>query len=102
SIEVDERTEAARLAADDRDHQRKPERPGANERLRGTADAEPDRQRILEWSRVHALPGQRGAVPSRPVHVLVPTDLGQQIEPLSEERVIVIEVEAEQGKGLDE
>src|SRR3989442_1649302 len=95
-------TRQGRPAADDRDHQRKPERPGANESLRGPADAEPDRKWILQGSRVDALAGERSTVPSGPMHMLVFTDLEQEIELLGEERVVVVEVEAEQGEGLDE
>ena len=42
AVEVDERAEAVRLAADDRDHEREAERAGAGEGLRGATDAEPD------------------------------------------------------------
>ena len=43
SVEIDQRPKSARLAADDRHHQRKSERAGARERLRRAADAKPDR-----------------------------------------------------------
>ena len=43
SVEIDQRPKSARLAANDRHHQRESERAGARERLRRAADAEPDR-----------------------------------------------------------
>ena len=47
-VEIDERAKAVRLAADDRNHERKSERAGAGKRLGRSADAEPDGQRILQ------------------------------------------------------
>jgi hypothetical protein len=70
AVEVDERRELPRLAADDRDHQRQPEKAGADERLRRPADAHPDRQRVLQRPRVDALAVQRRTVPARPGDVL--------------------------------
>src|SRR6267143_4905581 len=101
-IEIDQWSEAPRLAADDRDHQRKTERAGADERLGRAADAQPDRQRILQRPGVHTLSGQRSAVLAGPVHMLVLTDVQQQLELLFEQRVVVVQAEAEEWECVDE
>ena len=46
AVEVDQRGELARLAADDRHHQRQPEQAGPDERFGRAADPDPDRQRV--------------------------------------------------------
>ena len=51
AVEVDQRAESVRFAADDRDHQGKSKRDCADEGLRGSADAQPDGQAFLHWSR---------------------------------------------------
>src|SRR5205085_934131 len=73
-IQIDERTEAPRLTADDRDHKRQPQRPRSHERFRRSADTEPDRKRILHGPWVDPLTGQRWTVLTRPVHMLVLAD----------------------------
>src|SRR5207237_8220935 len=102
AVEVDERPEAPCLAADDRDHQRETEETRAGEGRRRAADAEPDRQRILQRSRVDALSGERRPVFARPLDVLVVADREQELELLLKERVVVLELVAEQREGLDE
>src|SRR5881409_2962708 len=97
-IQVDERTEAMRLTADDRDHQRKPERPGADERFRRAADAQPDREWVLHRPRVDTLAAQGRAVLAGPVHMLLLPDLQEQVELLREERVVVFEPQPEERK----
>ena len=102
AIEIDERTEAAGLAADDRDHQRKPERAGASERLRAS------RRRPARWATGPAAVSGRRPDPSaaaelaRPVDVLVVPDLEKQVELLREERVVVLEPQTEQRERVDE
>ena len=83
----------ARLAADDRDHQRQAEEARRGRTTRRPADADPDRQRVLHRPRVDALAGERRPVLARP------GDLGscrgsaeQQVELLGEQRVVVGEV----------
>jgi hypothetical protein len=102
AVEVDQRGELARLAADDRHHQRQSQQPCAHERLRRAADADPDRQRVLDRARVDALPDQGRPVPTRPGHLGPVADLQQQLELLAEQGVVVGEVEAEQREGLGE
>src|SRR5208282_1436454 len=79
-IDVNERTEPPRLAADDGDHQRQSEHSGAGERLRCPADSEPDWQRILHRSRINALPGEWCPMFAGPVNEFVFTDVEQQVE----------------------
>src|SRR5258708_30551614 len=52
AIEIDERTKALECATDDCDHQRNAERAGAGERFRRAADADPQRQPRLMWTRI--------------------------------------------------
>src|SRR6266567_1853506 len=68
AIDVNERAKSPRLAANDRDHQRQSERPGAGERFRRSADAEPDGQGILQRARINALTGERRPVFAGPMN----------------------------------
>src|SRR6266404_4989216 len=52
TVAVDQWPETVRFPADDRNHQRQPERAGANKGARGAADTEPNRQRVLQWARI--------------------------------------------------
>src|SRR5260370_15229567 len=52
AVKVDKRAEPFWFAADDRDHERKSQHAGSDERRRGPADTDPDGQRILKPSRV--------------------------------------------------
>src|SRR2546430_1966272 len=67
AVEIDQRPEAARLAADDGDHQGKSEGTGTGERLGRPPDAHPDRQRVLHRPRVDPLSGQGGPESAGPV-----------------------------------
>src|SRR5262245_195921 len=101
AVQIDQRPETARLSPDDGDHQRETQRSGARERLRRAAHADPDRKWILNRARVDALPRQRRAERARPVDVFVLADLQEQLEFLREQRVVILEIESEQRKGLD-
>ena len=102
AVQVDERSEPFRPAADDRDRQREPEGAGADDRLRRAADGDPYGQRILDRPRPHDRVLERGAVPSGPRHALGAPDRQQQIELLGEQLVVVVEVVAEQRERLRE
>ena len=103
AIEMGHRRETRRLAADDRQRQRQPERAGARDRLRRAADGDPDRQRVLQRARIDA-EDRRAARRSRPLQVTRSdgAQLEQQFELLGEQFVVVVEVVAEQRKRLDE
>ena len=102
-VQIDLRTEAAKLAADYADHQRPAECAGANERLGRTPDAEPDRQLVLLRARVDALTGQRRrAVASRPVDAGRLTQPQEKVELLGEEGFVVFSLKPEQRKGFGE
>src|SRR6185503_4505626 len=102
TVEIDQWTKPPRLTTDDRDHQWQPQLAGTHERGRRPAYAEPDGQRVLHGSRIHPLPRERRAVLPAPVDVLIRPDLQEQVELLREERVVVLEAIAEEGKGVDE
>src|SRR3954471_9608469 len=102
AITVDQRPKPVRLTADDRDHQRQPERAGANEGAGRAADPEPNRQRVLQRSRVDSLPGERRAVLARPANMRVLANFQKQIELLGEEQIVVLELQAEERKRFDE
>src|SRR6476619_8270813 len=102
AVTVDQRPEPMRLAADDRDHQRQSECAGASKRAGRAADTEPNRQRVLERARVNSLPGECSAVLARPVNMRVLADAQKQIELLGEERIVVLELQAEERKCFDE
>src|SRR5207247_8777309 len=57
TVAVDQRPEAVRFPADDRNHQWETEHAGANKAAGCASDTEPNRQRVLQWPRVTSLPG---------------------------------------------
>src|SRR5437667_4351954 len=75
AVEIDERPEAARLTADDGDHQGKSQHAGTNERLWRPAHTQPYRQRILCRPRIDTLAGQCRPIFAGPMDVPVLTDL---------------------------
>ena len=89
AIDVNERAESPRLAADDRDHQRQSQRPGAGERFRCPAHTQPDRKRILQRTRINALAGERRTVFTRPMNEFVFTQLQKQIQPSQKQRIVI-------------
>lgn len=101
AVEVDEGAEAVGFAADNGDHEGEAEGSGAGEGLRCAADAEPDGERVLERAGEDALSGERGAMLAGPVDVGVFADVEEEVEFFDEEVVVVLEVQAEEGEGLD-
>ena len=101
-VEFGQRRKARRLAADDRNRQRQAERAGARDRLRRAAGGDPDRQGLLQRARIDTLALERRAMQALPRDVWLIADLKQEIELLREQRVVIVEVEAEQRKRLDE
>jgi hypothetical protein len=57
--------------------------------------AEPNRQPFLQRPRIDALAGQRRAVFSGPVHVLVLANRQEQVELFREEGIVIFELEPE-------
>src|ERR1700736_5848842 len=102
AVAIDQRPKPERLAANDRNHQRQPEHAGANEGARSASDPEPNRQRVLQRPWVNSLPGERSAVPARPVNMCVLANLQKQIELLGKERIVILEIEPKERKRLDE
>src|SRR5438105_3432880 len=102
AVAVDQWPEPVRLAADDRHHQRQSERAGTNEGAGGAADTEPNRQRVLERARVNSLPGEWRAMLPRPMNMRVFANVQKEIEFLGKERVVVLELQAEERKRFDE
>ena len=66
AVQLGERREPLRQAADDRERHRQPEHAGAHRRLGRAADGDPDRQRVLHGPRVDAAVVDRRAVTARP------------------------------------
>src|SRR5687768_6375602 len=101
-VQLEERSEAARLAADDRERQRQTETPCTLDRLGMPADRDPYRQRVLQGAGQHGLSVERRAMSPAPRDTHVVPDLKEQLELLLEERVVVLEVVAEERERLDE
>src|ERR1700687_2268570 len=74
AISIDERAESFGFATDDGNHERQPKHAGADERSGGTADADPDGQRILQRTRVDRLAGEWRAVLAGPFDVRILAD----------------------------
>jgi hypothetical protein len=75
AVKIDERPKSLGFSADDRNHQGKSERPGANERFGSAAAADPNGRWILERTRIDGLSCERSAVLACPVNVSVLTNL---------------------------
>src|SRR6266403_6400233 len=101
-VTVDQWPKSVRLAPDNGDHKGEPEHAGANKRTRRASDTEPNRQRILQRPRVNSLPGECRAVLARPVNMRVLANFQKQIELFGEERIVVLELQAEERKCFDE
>src|SRR5438105_656552 len=73
-----------------------PSTPARGKRMRCASDAQPDRQHVLDWSRIDALAGQLGPELTRPDDMLVCAQVQQEVQLLREQRVIVLEVVAKE------
>src|SRR5258708_5227474 len=90
AVQVDQRPKSFGLSADDRNHQWKPERAGANERFWSTSDADPNGQRILHRTGIDRLSRERCAVLSTPANVSVLANFEEKIQLFREEGVVVV------------
>ena len=105
-IEIDVRPEALRIAADDGEHEREAVPCGTDDRLGTAADADPDLQARWRDRRVDTLIVQRR--PCRPVPVerlpcaIALQRLREEVEFVFEERLVVVQVEAEERERLRE
>jgi hypothetical protein len=102
AIEVDKGAEAVGFATDDSDHKRETESSGTNKGLGCASYTEPDRERVLQWTRVDALTRERGAVTARPVDVGGIAEGEEEVEFFREEIVVIFELEAKERKGFNE
>src|SRR5216684_3069217 len=101
AIKIHQRPKPPRVTADDRDHQRQPEHTRTRERVWGASDPQPDWQWILHRSRIHTLPAQGRPELTRPRDVLVGTHVQQEVQLLGKQRVVVVQVVAEEWEGFD-
>src|SRR5207248_2075710 len=76
--------------------------PGANERLGSASDSQPDRQWLLQRSRVDALASEWRAMLPRPVDLLALPDLEKQLQLFFEERIVIFESKSKQRKRVHE
>ena len=102
AVKLEQRRKAGRLAADDGQRQRQPQRAGPHHRLRRAADGDPDRQLVLIRARIDAAIVDRRTQIARPADPFVFAQRQQQLELFGEQRVVVAEVVAEQREGFDE
>ena len=103
AVEVEERGELRGLAADDGEGERQAEGAGADDRLRRAADGDPDGQAGLRRAGVDAAAVDlRGEAAAGPGQALAVVEGEEEAELLVEERVVVVEVVAEEREGLDE
>ncbi len=91
-----------RLAADDRQHQREAVLRGAHDRLRRAADRDPRRQAPGGRRRVDRLLVQARAGRSGPGHGRLLAQLGEELQLLLEELLVLLEGVAEERERLDE
>src|SRR5438105_1221023 len=92
AVKIDQRPKAARLAADDRDHQWQTQLASADKRGRRPAYPDPDRQQVLKGPRKDALAGQRRAEFAGPLYIRLFADLQQQFKLFGIERIVFREI----------
>ncbi|CDN44391.1 hypothetical protein BN871_EU_00060 [Paenibacillus sp. P22] len=102
AIEINQRGESFRHAADDRENDGQAEHACANGGFRVAPGSDPDRQRLLHRPRVHALVVDGRAMAAWPAHFFRLPDVQQQLQLLVEQLVVIIQAVAEQGERLDE
>src|SRR5690242_8232803 len=102
TVAIDQWPKTVRFPADDGDHEWEPEHAGTNKRARRASDTEPNRQRVLQRSRINSLPGEWGAMFARPVKVCVLADLQKQIKLFGEKRIVILKLKPEERKRFDE
>src|SRR5437660_117296 len=95
-VELDVRREPPRRAADYRKHERKPVACGAHDRLGAAADADPGAHRSRLGRRIGALAREGRPGAARPRYGLFFQQLGEKLELLFEQDVVVIEAISEQ------
>ena len=101
-IEIDIGLETPRIAADDGQHQGEIVMRGAHHRLRAAAHAHPGLERAAFEGRIHRLAAQGRAQLALPGHRLLLEQRREEIELFFEERFVLLQVVAEQRKGLGE
>ena len=99
-VEVYQGPEMPVLASDDGNHQGKSEEARPREGVWCSAHTDPDRQFVLQGPGVHRLSGERGAVCAGPVDLGAVAELQEQFKLLLEERIVVLQLEAEEREGL--
>ncbi len=103
AVESDQRLELLRPATDDGDHQWQREIGSAGHGVRRAANGDPQRQRVLhglgEDFEARDRLGVRRAFPN---HLAAPADGQQFLELFLEQRVVVVQVVAEQREAFDE
>ncbi len=102
AIEIEQRRETGRFAADNRKRKRQAQHAGADDGLRCAANRDPDRQFVLIGARIDATVADGRPVVARPRHTLTLPKSEKQVKLLGEELVIVGEVVTEQREGFDE
>ena len=105
-IERDVRREPPGLAADDREHEREAVARGPYHRRLAPADTDPRSKRARFGRRKHPLPLEWRAGRASPRHrlalVVVRQERGEEVEFLLEQRLVLVEVVAEQRERLGE
>src|SRR6185436_3754068 len=88
-VELYEWTEARRIAADDREHERKIVARGAHHRLRTGADADPCAQPAAVDRREHALVLERRTQAALPGHGVGTHERSEQVELVLEQHLVL-------------
>src|SRR5262249_46450612 len=101
-VKLDIGFEAARIAADDGQHQRQIVMHSAHHRFRTADDADPGPQRSLFDRWIDALVVERRPDGALPADRLVAQEMSENIELLLEQPFVVGELVTEQWKRLDE
>src|SRR5690606_38529646 len=92
--------ETAGLAADDGEHQRQAVAGGAQHGMGRAADADPGRNAARRDGRLDQLVDERRAGCAAPGHRLTAQELYQQVELFLEQRLVVLDIIAEERKAV--
>ena len=101
-VKIDVRREARGVAADDREHERHPVSRRADDRLRAAADPDPGGQAAGFGRRKDRLVGERRTDAALPGDRLLLEHVGEEVELLLEQLLVLAQFEAEERERLGE
>ena len=102
TIQINQWPETMGFSADDGNHQWKTQCSCPHKRFRRSTDTQPNGKRILQWSWVNCLAPECWAKFPGPGDGFIVPYFQQQVKLFNEQGIIIIQVQAKQGIGINE